>query len=211
MSEAQVNLGLQLLDDQLIDSNGGRCGRVDDVELRGEVGKRLRVEALLTGSGAWARRVPRPVSAVIPAVFSAWMVRIPWDVVKDVSTAVRLSQPGRELGIDTDDGREVRWVNEEVPGGLLLSALIGREARVEGGEKLGRVWDVRAERRGGDADAAGEESWEVTGILVGRAGLLQRLGIAPGERLDPPEADTRSGFVSWERVRSFEAGRIVCA
>ncbi len=209
MSDTRVNLGLQLLDDQLIDSNGERCGRVDDVELKGEVGKKLGVDALLTGSGAWARRVPRPLSAAVPAIFAAWMVRVPWDAVKDVSTAVRLSQPANVLGIGTDDGRNVRWVNGELPDSLRLSSLIGSEARIEGGEKLGRVWDVRAERR--PADAASDESWEVTGILVGRAGLLQRLGIAPGERLDPPEAHVRSGFVAWERVRRLEDGSIVCA
>ena len=209
MSEPRVNLGLQLLDDQLIDADGGRCGRVDDVELKGGVGQGLRVDALLTGSGAWPGRVV-PVSSVIAAVASSWMVRIPWDAVEDVSTAVKLSQPADEFGIDTNDGRNVRWINEEVPNSLLLSALIGRQATTDGGEKLGRVWDVRAERRPADADAAGKESWAVRGILVGRAGLLQRLGVAPGERLDPPEADSGSGFVSWEGVRRVEDDRIVC-
>jgi hypothetical protein len=60
------------------------------------------------------------------------------------------------------------------------------------------------------ADAAADQSWEVTGLLVGRSGLLQRLGIAPGERLDPPEAHARSGYVAWERVRRLEDGSIVC-
>jgi sporulation protein YlmC with PRC-barrel domain len=207
----RVNLGLQLLDDQLIDSDGHRCGRVDDVELDGGVGRELRVAALLAGTGAWAGRVPRAASAVIPALLSAWIVRIPWDVVEDVSTAVKLSRSAWELGIGTNDGRNLRWVSEDVPDSLLLSTLLGRDVVVDGGESLGRVWDVRAERLGANADAPADQRWRVTGLLVGRAGLLQRLGIAPGERLDPPDAHPESGFVAWERVQRLQDNSIVCS
>jgi sporulation protein YlmC with PRC-barrel domain len=206
----RVNLALQLLDDQLIDSDGVRCGRVDDVELHGSVGKELRVEALLAGAGAWKGRLPQRISGLVPAVISASMVRIPWEAVDDVSTAVSLSRSDWELGIGTHDGRNVRWLDEDVPESLLLSTLLGRDAVFEGGENLGRVWDVRAERLGAGADAAADESWRVTGLLVGRAGLLQRLGIAPGERLEPPQAPVKSGFVNWERVQRLEDDSIVC-
>jgi hypothetical protein len=101
----------------------------------------------------------------------------------------------------------VRWVNEDVPDSLLLSTLIGRDLKLAD-ESLGRIWDARAERQRGDA--AGDESWRVTGLLVGRAGLLQRLGIAFGERLAPPEAHVRAGFVAWERVQRLDDNSIVC-
>jgi len=210
MSDQRVNLGLQLLDDQLIDADGTRCGRVDDVELKGEVGKRLRVDALLTGSGAWPGRLPAPASSAIAAIASAWIVRIPWDVVEDVKTAVKLARKAAELGIAGGDGRSVRWTNEEVPDSLLLSQLIGCELVLDGGETLGRVWDVRAERRRDEPDHSVDEPWKVTGLLVGCAWLLQRLGFAPEERLDPPDADVRSGFVAWERVRRLEDDSIIC-
>jgi sporulation protein YlmC with PRC-barrel domain len=208
----RVNLALQLLDDQLIDSDGVRCGRVDDVDLEGGVGKELRVAALLAGAGAWKGRLPQRISGLVPALISASMVRIPWEAVDDVSTAVSLSRSDWELGIGTHDGRNVRWLDEDLPDSLLLSTLLGADVVFEDGKgKPGRVWDLRAEREGAGADTASDESWRVTGLLVGRAGLLQRLGFAPGEKLDPPDAHPESGFVAWERVQRLEDRSIVCA
>jgi sporulation protein YlmC with PRC-barrel domain len=59
---------------------------------------------------------------------------------------------------------------------MKLSDLLGVPVTTESGEWLGRVHDVRAELR--------PRSARVTGLLAGRSGLLERLGIgAPGSTL----------------------------
>ena len=56
---------------------------------------------------------------------------------------------------------------------MRLSDLLGLEVRTESGDRLGRVHDVRADLR--------PRSLAITGLVVGRIGLLERLGLgAPG-------------------------------
>jgi sporulation protein YlmC with PRC-barrel domain len=54
-----------------------------------------------------------------------------------------------------------------------VSDLLGTRVQTEDGESLGRVHDVRGE--------LGARSLKVTGLVVGKWGLLERLGLgAPG-------------------------------
>jgi hypothetical protein len=56
-----------------------------------------------------------------------------------------------------------------------VSVLLGLHVRTESGRGVGRVHDVRAE--------LGPRSLHVTGLVVGRVGLLERLGVgAPRAR-----------------------------
>jgi sporulation protein YlmC with PRC-barrel domain len=72
---------------------------------------------------------------------------------------------------------------------MRLSALIGARVVTESGESLGRVHDVRAE--------LGSRSLRVTGLVVGGAGVLERLGLgAPRSRLRIRAKDV----VGWEDV-----------
>jgi sporulation protein YlmC with PRC-barrel domain len=58
---------------------------------------------------------------------------------------------------------------------MRLSTLIGLPVRTESGTSLGHVHDVRAE--------PSERELLVTGLAVGKLGLLERLGLtAPGAR-----------------------------
>lgn len=52
---------------------------------------------------------------------------------------------------------------------MRLSDLLGLPVRTESGERLGRVHDVRAELT--------PRTLKVTGLVVGRLGLLERLGL----------------------------------
>lgn len=61
------------------------------------------------------------------------------------------------------------------PGGepMKLSDLLSLEVRTESGDKLGRVHDVRGE--------LSSRSLKVTGLVVGKLGLLERLGFGAPE------------------------------
>ncbi len=82
---------------------------------------------------------------------------------------------------------------------MKLSQLLGLEVRTESGERLGRVHDVRADLR--------PRTLAVTGLVVGRLGLLERLGLgAPNS-----SARIRShDVVAWKDViRADRRGVIV--
>jgi sporulation protein YlmC with PRC-barrel domain len=75
-----------------------------------------------------------------------------------------------------------------------LSELLGLEVQTESGESLGHVYDVRGE--------LGSRSLRVVGLVVGKLGLLERLGIgAPGrrERLRTHDAVQWSAVVRADR------------
>ncbi len=205
MRPNEVDLGLDLLDDQLIDVDGWRCGRVDDIELRGGPGQATRIEALLSGVGVWRNRLPRVVAPAIAAVTPPYMHRIPWDAVSEISTTVRLGRARAELGLNTNDGKNVRWVHQNDEGSLLLSSLLGARAVSAAGDGLGRVFDARVERITTEPNHEVNEPWLLTGLLVGARGILQRFGATPDERgrkiADPPP-----NFIGWQRVVAVKGG-----
>ena len=59
MTPDHMDLVYRVLDDQLVDVDGRRCGRVDDLEFDGGPGEQPRLSAILSGSGMWHRRMPR--------------------------------------------------------------------------------------------------------------------------------------------------------
>lgn len=115
-SEGTIFLAHRLLDEQILDSEGRRCGRVDDVELRGNP---PRVTALLVGEGLYPRRLPRPLRGLArriagPEVWGASAMRVPWEEVDEVDVAVRLLGKGEELGLSAaDDPRN--WLVRRLP------------------------------------------------------------------------------------------------
>jgi hypothetical protein len=99
-----VDLGLRVLDRQLIDSEDRRCGKVDDLALEGGPGQQLRVVAILSGPGVWRAR------AGVVGRLAAWIggggrVRIPWEEVAEVDVHVKLRKRAQELGLGRGDDR----------------------------------------------------------------------------------------------------------
>ena len=121
----ELDLGLRLLDDQLFDANGHRCGRVDDIQLKGAAGLRTEVSALLVGSGAWQGRLRRPFAYAIDGIAPEHLIRIPWAEVVRVGTSVELSRSAKELGVEAKDGRNVQWIGAPPRGTVRLSELFG--------------------------------------------------------------------------------------
>jgi sporulation protein YlmC with PRC-barrel domain len=92
-------------------------------------------------------------------------------------------------------------VDREAAGRLSvrLSDLLGLAVRTESGESLGHVHDVRGE--------LSSRSLRVTGLVVGRIGLLERIGIGA------PESSARvrgRDVVAWSAVvRADRRGVVV--
>jgi sporulation protein YlmC with PRC-barrel domain len=115
MRDHEFDIVYRLLDDDIVDSDGRRCGRVDDIELEGEPGKPTYIAAILTGPGAWQRRFPRRLRPLAKRIFSDSMQRVPWKEVRDISDVLNLKRPGKELGLGKGDDA-VGAVIEKLPG-----------------------------------------------------------------------------------------------
>lgn len=108
---SQIDLVYRVLDDQLVDVDGRRCGRVDDLEFEGAAGEPVRLHAILSGSGTWHRRLPRPLRSLGARIFGSGVIgrdviRVPWDQVDEISSVVKLKAKARELGLAQGDDRE---------------------------------------------------------------------------------------------------------
>jgi hypothetical protein len=109
-----INLGLNVLDHQLLDAEDRRCGKVDDIALEGAPGEDLEVVAILCGPGVWRAR-----AGVIGRIAS-WLggggrARIPWDEVASVGSHVQLRRRADELGLGRGDDR-LRPYIAKIPG-----------------------------------------------------------------------------------------------
>jgi sporulation protein YlmC with PRC-barrel domain len=109
----EIDVGLGLLDHQLVDSEGRRCGKVDDLELEGVADGRPAVTAILVGAPAWRGRGLLGRLAAWPV--SGRMVRVPWEEVAEVEASVKLRRKASELRLGRGDDRARRLV-EWIPG-----------------------------------------------------------------------------------------------
>jgi hypothetical protein len=115
LSVEKMDLVYRLLDDQLVDVEGRRCGRADDLEFDGDIGAPPRLYALLSGRGAWWQRLPRPLRGAAKRVFGAGvigedLIRVPWDKVDKLDTVIHLKGKARDLGLGKGDDRLAPFV-----------------------------------------------------------------------------------------------------
>ena len=108
-----LDVALRVLDQQVVDAAGRRCGRVDDVEFEGGPGEPTRIAALLVGVDHLLPRLPVPLR--IPArLTQGWgderSVRVPWDEVRAVTHVVRLERRAEEYGLGRGGDRARRLV-----------------------------------------------------------------------------------------------------
>jgi sporulation protein YlmC with PRC-barrel domain len=116
----RMDLVYRVLDEQLLDVEGRRCGRADDLEFDGDVGEPPRLANILSGSGTWHRRLPRPLRAAGARVFGSGVVgrdviRVPWREVDEIGSAITLKGKARDLGLGQGDRRTAR-ATEKLPG-----------------------------------------------------------------------------------------------
>jgi len=114
--EGEILVVHRLLDEQILDSEGKRCGRVDDIEFRGSP---PRVAALLVGEGLYPRRLPQwlrgPARKLAgPERWGANVLRVPWEEVDRIGSALHLRGKAEELGLGEGDDPE-RWMVRRLP------------------------------------------------------------------------------------------------
>ena len=111
-----IDLGLGVLDHQLLDSDGRRCGKVDDLELEGVQTDDPRVVAILAGPAAWRGR--GRLGRLAAWLARGRLVRVPWEEVAEIEAGVMLRKPASELRLGRGDERLRPWV-ERLPGSEL--------------------------------------------------------------------------------------------
>jgi sporulation protein YlmC with PRC-barrel domain len=115
MRDDSFDIAYRLLDSELVDSDGRRCGRVDDIEIEGEPGEPAEITATLSGPGVWAQRLPRPLWRLAGRVFGDDYTRVPWDAVRDIAEVTYLKGRGHDLGLGRGDDSVGRIV-KRMPG-----------------------------------------------------------------------------------------------
>jgi sporulation protein YlmC with PRC-barrel domain len=114
--QGDIDLGLGILDHQLVDCDDRRCGKVDDLELSGVRDGDPRVSAIVSGPGGWRGR--GRLGRLLAALGRGTTVTIPWEEVAEVGADVKLRKEARELGLGRGDDVAARWV-EKLPGSSL--------------------------------------------------------------------------------------------
>ena len=110
----ELHLGRNLLDHQLLDRDGRRCGNVDDLAIEGGPGETAEVVAVLVGPGYWRQR-SRRIGRLAGWLGGSKRTRVPWQEVTAVDSGVRLRGTAAEYGLGAPDDR-LRPLLEKIPG-----------------------------------------------------------------------------------------------
>jgi sporulation protein YlmC with PRC-barrel domain len=210
MTAAGDRLGLahHVLDHQLVDARGERCGKVDDLALMaGERGE-MEVRAVLAGPGVLTRRVNSRALRWVTGLAGDRQVQVPWDQVADVQDHVTLAFSAPEVGLAQGEERAAELLGRvlgpdahpvrlgpvgvpdapvhDEPGMLRLSSVLGRSAVDESGAHLGRVHELVAEKSGRLLNEAAGNAWVIVGASVGRSAVRARLGLGNDDAVVRP-------------------------
>ena len=112
--KGKLEIGLHVLDHQLLDRNGRRCGNVDELAIEGGAGKTPEVVALLVGPGYWGERAGW-IGRLAGWIGRGAKVRVPWQEVEAINSAVKLKREAQELNLGRGDDRLRRHI-ERIPG-----------------------------------------------------------------------------------------------
>ena len=114
MNRAEFDIGLHVLDHQILDKNGRRCGNVDDIAIEGGAGETSEVVAILVGPGYWGARAGW-IGRLAGWIGGNGKVRVDWSEVERIDSAVRLKSDATTLGLGAGDDR-LRPYLDKIPG-----------------------------------------------------------------------------------------------
>jgi sporulation protein YlmC with PRC-barrel domain len=161
-----MDLVRDLLDKAIFDSHGREIGRADGVAFESD-GDVLSVCSIDVGLAVLGDRLHPFLGRVVDGLQRAvWpdvdtIVRVPFDDVTVTDGRITLKKSLTEL---TADGRSTGPQSE-----LTLQRVLGRKVLAANNRPIGRLEDVRADRRG--------RACVVTAFVIGAAGLQERLGV----------------------------------
>jgi hypothetical protein len=110
----QIYLGRNVLDHQLLDQEGRRCGNVDDLAIEGGAGETAEVVAILVGPGYWPQRSGW-IGRLASRIGGSKRIRVPWREVERVDSAIELGCIATDYGLGSGDDR-LRPFLEKIPG-----------------------------------------------------------------------------------------------
>ena len=99
----QIHIGRNVLDHQLLDRDGRRCGNVDDLAIEGGRGA-PKSSRSSSGPGYWPQRAGW-LGRLAGRLGGSGRVRVPWDEVTKVDSAVQLRAHGGGVGLGKGDDR----------------------------------------------------------------------------------------------------------
>jgi sporulation protein YlmC with PRC-barrel domain len=109
----EILLMRDVVDNQLVDSDGERVTKVAGVEAEFRAGERPLVRALLVGPEPLGRRIGARVGRLVERITRGKReVRIPWACVREVGPDVRLNVPAGATGATHAED----WVREKIIG-----------------------------------------------------------------------------------------------
>jgi sporulation protein YlmC with PRC-barrel domain len=114
LSGVELDIALHVLDRQLLDKNGRRCGNVDDLAIEGGAGEVPEVVAILVGPGYWPQRAGL-IGKLAGRIGGGRRVRVDWSDVRKIDSAVELKRAATELGLGRGDDR-LRPYLDKIPG-----------------------------------------------------------------------------------------------
>lgn len=117
----RIDLGTELLDRQIVDPDGVAVAKVDDVELRTREDGRLEVSALIVGTAALRRRLPRWGWLLVRAGAAlaggpSEERRVPVAAVTDADSDVVTTKAGAERAASPAEDRLRRHIIGRIPG-----------------------------------------------------------------------------------------------
>jgi len=108
----EVDIALSILDHQLVDCDGGNCGKIDDLEIAGLDGDSPEIEEIIVGGNAWRSRGRL---GKLAARLAGNAVHVSWAEVDSVTSVVTLKRPAADLRLNRGDDRWATLVRK-VPG-----------------------------------------------------------------------------------------------
>jgi sporulation protein YlmC with PRC-barrel domain len=138
-----IDLKLHVLNHQIEDVDGMRCGRVDDLQLNLMVGKKIEVTHLLVGPGVWTNHFPETLKLFVQDFLGKEIIRIKIKEIAQIGTSIKLKakaiNTGENLGHEKLVKENIDYFKDT------LFQLLRYKFKAKDGTYLGKIKKITAE------------------------------------------------------------------